>query len=75
MPEKRTKEQKAKDDTDALKHAPNLFSRMQKHAGIKAMDSEGDNKKAYAWKYLQIKAHISGSHQPPHKDSDPIYSR
>jgi hypothetical protein len=72
MPEKRSKEQKAKDDTDAVEHAPNFFSRMQKHAGIKAMDGEGDNENAYARKYSQIKAQITGSHQPPHKDSDPI---
>jgi hypothetical protein len=74
MPKKRSKEQKAKDDTDAVEHAPNFFSWVQKHAGIKAVDGEGDNEKAYAWKYLQIKAHITGSHQPPHNDSDPINS-
>lgn len=74
MPEKRSKEQKEKDNTHAVEHAPNFFSRMQKHAGIKAMDGESNNEESYTRKYLQIDADITGRDEPTHKNSNPIDS-
>src|SRR5579863_6284199 len=74
MPEERSKEQKEKDNTDAVEHAPNFLSRVHKYAGIKTMDGERRNEKSYARKYFQIKADITRRQEPTCKNSNPIDS-
>ena len=57
-----------------MEHTANLFRRMQKHAGIQAVNGEGYNEKHQAGKHFQIEAHTAGSDNAPPDHRDPVDS-